>query len=768
MWYINRVSKANPEFITSVHELLQSTSRNLILAASCIYLIWHFVVTLTWSGIFMVNIWFITPIVLLTFVLSLWLLPKNFLMAQAVWQVGLTVAITIAFYIYQRPEIAFLYALLPLMAVVTVGRRGGLLVEGMIITLVWWFSDAQTLGPFPPSYAMGIITGGAFAGVLGWAASHTLLTVTHWSLFNFNQAQTSLEEANQHRGEIVRVMKALDHAYSQLERVNHMLVLARTEAQEAQEARNRFALAVSHELRTPLNFILGFSEVMVNSPDTYADLDCWPPGLYDDVQEIYRSSTHLLRLVNDVLDLGQIEARQMTLFKETVDLAQLIQEAEEMVQPILARKGLWFRSEIEPDLPQVFVDRTRIRQVLLNLVTNSLRFTEQGGVTIRLQKRRDTILVSVEDTGPGIAREDLSNVFKEFQQVGEQGSWRRREGAGLGIPISRRFVQLHGGQMRVESEGIPGRGSQFYFTLPIPDGTAASSPSLSRQTADTRYWQSLKGKTEQERLLMVFSPNPVAGELIGQYTENYKIVALSCPDQVQAKMEELLPNTLIVDQAIINEPEVQSILQNLPYDLPVVNFTFPGSPNRLEDLPDDVSNYLVKPITRQALTEAVQALGPDISNLLVVDDDPAMVRFVTLALAGKTNGKRSKGRTSGNGYQFTTAFTGTEALDRLYQHPPDAVLLDLGLPDISGWEVLARLQKEPELAHLPVIIITANDLPQMFQAGQQETLQVSMNRPFSRRELSTILKCFVETIQPVYPTTLTTSAGRAHPVTVSG
>jgi signal transduction histidine kinase/CheY-like chemotaxis protein len=767
MWYINRVARANAELVSSALELLQSTSRNLIVVTSVTYLAWHFVVTLTWSNVFMMNIWFITPIVLLAGVLSLWLLSKNFLMAQAVWQAGLLTAITIAYYIYERPEIAFLYALLPLMAVVTVGRRGGLLVEGIVIILIWWLSNTQLMEPLASSYGMAIVVGGAFTGILGWAASHTLMTVTYWSLFNFNQAQANLEEANKHRGELMRVMKALDQAYSQLERVNHMLVLARAEAEEAREARNRFALAVSHELRTPLNFILGFSEVMVNSPETYADLDSWPPGLYDDAQEIYRSSTHLLRLVNDVLDLGQIEARRMSLFKETVDLAQLVQEVEEMVKPVSARKGLWFRPEIEPDLPCVFIDRTRIRQVLLNLVTNSLRFTEQGGVTVRLQRKRDTILVSVEDTGPGIARAELGKVFEEFQQVGEHGSWRRREGAGLGIPISRRFVQLHGGQMRVESEGVPGRGTRFYFTLPIPADTAFPPSFSSKEMAETRRWETLKGKAERERMLLILSPDPLAGELIGQYAEDYAVLALDRPEQVHSKMEQLLPNALIVDQTIIKQEEVQSILQNLPYTLPVVSFILPKNLDRLGNLPGGVSDYLVKPITRQALAEAVQALGPDVSNLLVVDDDPAMVRFVTLALGDEADGRLSTRKPRRNGYQFTTAFTGTEALEQLHQQPPDAVLLDLGLPDINGWEVLAQLQQEPELAHLPVIIITANDLPQMLHADRQEMLQISMNRPFSRRELSAMFKCFVETLQPVYPT-LSNSAEPAHPAGLSG
>ena len=207
--------------------------------------------------------------------------------------------------------------------------------------------------------------------------------------------------------------------------------------------------------------------------------------------------------------------------------------------------------------------------------------------------------------------------------------------------------------------------------------------------ANTRQWETLKRKAERERMLLILSPDPLAGELIGQYAEDYAMLALDRPEQVPAKIEQLLPNALIVDQAILKKEEVQSILQNLPYTLPVVSLILPKNLDRLGNLPGGVSDYLVKPITRQALAEAVQALGPDVSKLLVVDDDPAMVRFVTLALGDEAGGRLSTRKPRRNGYQFTTAFTGTEALEQLHQQPPDAVLLDLGLPDINGWEVLA-------------------------------------------------------------------------------
>lgn len=590
------------------------------------------------------------------------------------------------------------------------------------------------------------------ATILSLCWANNLSLALAWAYHSTQDALKRLADAQEHRAKLYRAMKDLDEAYVRLERANHMLVLARAEAEEAREARNRFILAVSHELRAPLNFIIGFSELMVNSPATYAPLDQWPPGLYEDIQEIYRSSQHLLHLVNDVLELGQIEAQRMMLIKEWVDPAQLVGEVEALVRSAFARKGLWLRVEVEPGLPMVFVDRTRIRQVLLNLVSNSLRFTERGGVTIHLQRGQGALVVCVKDTGPGIAPEDVPKVFEEFRQVGT-GSWRRREGTGLGLAISRRFVELHGGRMWLESH--VGEGSAFYFSLPLPGVVQEPSFEADLEVAEARYWRYLRQRAEREKTLLAFSTDPLAGEVIARYLEESRVVTVGLPDQVLAKVAELLPHALIVDQATIEEEVARAVMERLPYDLPVIGFRLPGHPVRSAELPPGVSDYLVKPVSRSALAEAIRSLGPGVRALLVVDDDPAMVRFVTLALQGEKGDAFPE-----EGYQLITAFTGWEALERLRHDRPDAVLLDLALPDLSGWEVLERMQRDPEMPKVPVILITAHDWPQMLPAGRQRALEVWMRRPLSRQELAVILKGLLGAIRPTYPTV---SAGSTQP-----
>lgn len=642
--------------------------------------------------------------------------------------------------------VRFLNEPLALFAMIPIGQLAGALLPPWLALAYVGLMIAgalQSAGSWPSSPLLLSAIFTLVAAVLSLLWANNLTTALTWAYHSTRDAFARLAETQEHRAQLYRVKKDLEEAYARLERTNQMLVLARAEAEEAREARNRFVLAISHELRTPLNFIIGFSELMVNAPATYAPLDRWPLGLYADIQEIYRSSTHLLRLVNDVLELGQIEAQRMVLMKEWVDPTDLVQEVEAMVRSAFARKGLWLRVDAGPDLPQAFVDRTRIRQVLLNLVSNSLRFTERGGVTIGLRKGEEGIVISVHDTGAGIAPEDLPKIFEEFRQVGG-GSWRRREGFGLGLSISRRFVELHGGRMWVESQ--VGEGTSFYIALPSARPAHDLLPSPGVETIDARYWRYLKEKAERARTVLVLSPDPAAGEVIARYVEGYHMVAVASLDQARRRLPELLPIALVFDQAAIGPEAMQTLIHELPYDLPVIGFVFPGSPARPQHLPAGVCDYLVKPIAREALVEAVHALGPRVRSLLVVDDDPAMVRFVTLAL--QSEGMEA---TTRNGYRLTTAASGREALEELRRNPPDALLLDLALPDISGWEVLEHLRADPILSQAPVILITAHDWPQMIAAGEREALHLMMRRPLSRNELTSVLGNLLETIRPTYP-----------------
>ena len=741
---------SNPEFISSVNELFQSTSRTIIYTISGIYLVFIFA-TAVWPEEIAMNTWTIVPAALITFLIALWLLPRVYLLAHLVLQIGMAGSITLAIYLFQKPEIAYFYALLPMLSVVCLGWRTGSIMELIVILLVYWLNHG--LVTTPPSLILNIVIciGGAISGLFGWASMQAVLTVTEWALYSFRQADNRLKDARDHRGQLAHVVKELDSANIRLERLNNMLVVARADAEEAKDARNRFALAISHELRTPLNFIISFSEIMVKTPATYAPLNRWPEGLYDDVQEIYRSSKHLMRLVNDVLDLGQIENLRMNLIKEWISLSQIIGETTEMVQRAFDLKGLTLRTDIEPDLPLVYVDRTRIRQVLFNLVSNSLRFTDQGTVTLRLRRHEDnTLLISVEDTGTGIAQEDLPKLFEDFQQV-SQDSWRRREGTGLGIPISKRFIELHGGQMWVESE--LGNGTFFFFTIPVIAGRDPIT--LLDKNRDEQYWYAMKDRAEKGKNILVISDDPSAGEIIAPYIEGFSLVAFQPGADIYNQATSLLPYAVFIDQMVAHEPGIVNQVNRLPYDLPVFNFNFPGNPTHPNDLPDCVKYYLVKPFTNQALVDAILSLGSSIHQLLVVDDDPAMINLVNRALRSKAKGRAERL------HHLSPAGTGQEAIRQITENQPDAILLDVNLPDISGLEVL----KEAQACNIPVIFITAHEWPQVFPEHEFEALRIQMRRPFSRNELSAVLKSLLDVIHPKYPVDL---SELVHPSTPPG
>ena len=447
-------------------DLQSSSSRKIMLTVGVVYVLWHITATLAWPGLFSPSLWLISIFMLVVSVTALRLLTRNYNLAQLVWFGGVTIAVVAAYGFYRQPMVLFLLALLPVMGMVMLGIRGTLLIEILLILMISNLWRLPNLLILPNGYELALSMVLIATGALGWGLSDNLMSATDAALYHYREAVNRLDEARSHRAEISVLLKEQNKANFQLDRLIKMLEYARERAEEAREERDRFALSVSHELRSPLNFIIGFSDLMINSPEIYAPPERWPAGLYEDIEQVYHSSTHLLSLINDILDMGRMDARQMTLFKERVDIGEIIREVQSMTEAACQQKGLQIQTRIAPDLPLVYVDRTRIRQVLINLVTNAMRFTEQGSITIHAAlKSEDFLEVQVEDTGSGIAPEDLGKLFEEFRQAGSDTNWHRHEGTGLGLSIGRRFIELHGGQITAASQ--PGRGSIFSFTLPL-------------------------------------------------------------------------------------------------------------------------------------------------------------------------------------------------------------------------------------------------------------------------------------------------------------
>jgi signal transduction histidine kinase/CheY-like chemotaxis protein len=737
VWYRLCVSpEADPDFVSSATELLQSTSRHIIFTTGAIYLVWHLVGTVTWPDTVGRHAWLVTPVVVLAFALSLHLLPKRLLAAQAVWQAGLATAITVAVSVFQQQEIAFFYALLPLMAVVTVGWPASLLAEGLVIGLVWWLSHSPAVPTLPTTYGVVIIIGGALTGMLGWAAARALLTVTQWSIFSFERARENMDEAREQRVELKQIQEDLIQANQELARLSDRLRTMHQIAEEARQAKEEFVANVSHELRTPLNMIIGFSEMITQTPQVYGT--SLPPALLADIAAIQRNSRHLAKLVDDVLDLSQIEAGRMALSKEWTSLTEVIDAAALAVWTLFESKGLYLETEIPPDLPPVFCDSTRIRQVVLNLLSNAGRFTEQGGVRIKVWREGDDTLVSVADTGTGIASEDQEKLFEPFQQL--DGSIRRRHGgSGLGLSISKRFVEMHQGKMWLESE--VGVGTTICFSLPLDTSLRAALASDGAKRWFSPYYH-YEGRTRRSRApapdliprFVLVEKGQTLQRLFTRYLDDFEIVCTRDIEQGIAELNRSPAQALIVNTPLFREtPPPMTQLANLPYGTPAVTCWVPGGNDTAHQL--GAVRYLVKPVTRKTLYSTLEGLGEGIKSVLLVDDKPEVLQLFARMLASTQRG-----------YRVLRATSGQQALSMLRERRPDVMLLDLIMPGMGGFQVLREKNQDPTIREIPVIVVSAKD-----PSGEpivSDTLTVTRSGGLSMRDLLACIQAISEVLAP--------------------
>jgi signal transduction histidine kinase/CheY-like chemotaxis protein len=737
MWYeLHASPKANPDFVNSATELLQSTSRNLILATGGAYAAGHLVATVTWPDLLGWNIWLITLVVIPTCVLSLRLVSKNLLAAQAVWQMGLAAAITLAVYLFQQPQIAFLYTLLPLMAIVASGWPAGLLAEILVIILVRWLSRSSITPPLSTAYGLAIIAGGALTGLLGWAAARTLLTVTQWALFSYEQAREKMEEARERQVELEQTQEDLIQANRELARLSDRLKAMHQVAEESRRAKEEFVANVSHELRTPLNMIIGFSEMITQSPQVYgASL---PPALLADIAAIQRNSQHLARLVDDVLDLSQIEAGRMALSKDWASLQEIVDAAALATQALFESKGLSLEINVSPELPPIFCDSTRIRQVMLNLLSNAGRFTERGGVKIEGWREQDDVLVSVADTGPGIALEDEEKLFKPFHQL--DGSIRRQHGgSGLGLSISKRFVEMHEGKMWLES--TIDVGTTIYFSLPL----GASLPIVGASGGASRWFSPYQHYEARTRRSKAPAPSPIPRfvllemgdtllRLFRRYIDDVEIISVQDVEEAIRELSHSPAQALIVNAPSFKEtPAPLGQLADLPYDTPAVACWAPGEDEAAQRL--GVVRYLVKPVTREALLSTLGELGDGVESVLLVDDKPEVLQLFARMLS---SAPRS--------YRVLRATSGQQALDLLRERRPDVMMLDLIMPGIDGFQVLREKSQDPAIREIPVIIISATDPTD--EPIVSDTLTVTHSGGLSARDLLVCIQAISEVLAP--------------------
>ena len=480
--------------------------------------------------------------------------------------------------------------------------------------------------------------------------------------------------------------QALSHLNGELEKANRELRSSNEQIQHATKMKSRFLASMSHELRTPLNAIIGFSEL----------LDSETAGPVNDKQKrflghIRTGARHLLQLINDILDLSKVEAGQLQVFPEDALMADLVREVLPIVTPMASVKKITIEHPFATEVIAVHADRIRLKQIVYNLLSNAIKFTpESGSVHISVAEADGMYQFAVADTGVGIRPEDQELIFEEFRQVSDTTKG-VKEGTGLGLAITRRLVEQHGGKLWVES--VVGKGSTFYFTM--PKGKSAGTPA---EEAMPRV---------DAPLVLVVDDEPVARELLATYLTEEKfqvVMAASGPEAIE-KARRQQPNVITLDILLANGSGFGTLydLKTQPEtaDIPVVVVSVVDQ--KKMGLALGASEYLIKPVQKdrlmQAISKHVHARADQPARVLVVDDDRASLHLAASILESA-------------GYVPHLAEGGGEALSLLSKTHVDAILLDLMMPGMDGFQFLHHLRDNTDYRDLPVFVVSAKDLTQ--------------------------------------------------------
>jgi signal transduction histidine kinase/CheY-like chemotaxis protein len=515
-----------------------------------------------------------------------------------------------------------------------------------------------------------------------------------WSWTQFEQGQKSLDEARERQSQLKDTLDALGHANQQLNLANQRMGALRAIAEEAERSKASFVANVSHEFRTPLNIIIGLTELLVDARSFYRQE--LPPAVARDIEVIHRNSEHLASMVNDVLDLSQVEAGEMALQRRWVAMGDLVRAAVAIVEPLILEKGLGLELDLDEQLPPIWCDPRRIRQVVLNLLSNAARFTERGGIRVVVTALADSLSVSVTDTGPGLAEGDADRIFEPFRQ-GSAHSAARGQGSGLGLAISKQFIAMHQGSISVES--TLGLGSTFSFRLPL---TPAEGPHAPVERWLTDGWAARRTRArvaapELGKRLLFIDPSGAIQPVLDRYAHDLTLVPATSLGDAQRKVAASAAQGVLlnVPDAATLWPALEAAIEALP-DYPVLACVLPPAEERA--LAAGAHGHLLKPLDQEMLAAALGTVTPSPRKVLIVDDEPDALDLLARLL-----------QRCDPDLEIVKAASGRETLERMAADRPDLVLLDLLLPDIDGWEVLLRVQADAQLCLMPIVLVSAQD-----------------------------------------------------------
>jgi PAS domain S-box-containing protein len=491
------------------------------------------------------------------------------------------------------------------------------------------------------------------------------------------------------------------------------------ELREIDLLKSQFLANMSHELRTPLNSIIGFSRVILKGIDgPVSDMQ------QQDLTAIYNSGQHLLGLINDILDLARIEAGKMELNFEEVRLAEMATSVMSTAKGLVKEKPIQLVHHLPEDMPTVRGDTMRVRQIFINLISNAAKFTDEGSITIEAHVEKGPsgkleAVIGVTDTGPGISLEDQKKLFQAFSQV-DGSATRKSGGTGLGLSICANLVQLHGGRIGVTSE--VSKGSTFWFTLPL-------------------FQQPEEQIPEGKKVVLAIDDDPQVISLYERYLnpQGYYVLPLTEPLKAKEQILKIKPFAITLD-IMMPSKDGWSVLTELKSDpetrdFPVIICSILEQADKGFSL--GAADYLVKPILEEDLVHALDRLNKNgtIHEVLVIDDDPNDLRLMEKILTQHSH------------YKPILAEGGRKGWEAINTMSPHAIILDLFMPEMDGFNILEKLRESPTLCNIPVLVVSGggltNEQKQQLNAfGQRLITKGSLNEGQLIASIENALKQF--------------------------